>query len=61
VRAAQSIRRIIGAERELSQTMQERSEATVEDASATPVPGMAHVGSQKALRPDKASVRDIDE
>jgi len=61
VRAAQAIRRIIGTERELSQTMQECSEATVKDASAAAVPGMEQVGNQKVPRPDKASIRDIDE
>ena len=61
MRAAQAIRRIIGTERELSQTMQERSEATVEDASAAAVLGMAQVANQEVPRPDKASDRDIYE
>ena len=61
MRAAQAIRKIIGAERELSPTMQERSEATMEDASAAAVPGMAQIGNQKVPRPEKASDRDIDE
>ena len=61
MRAAQAIRKIIGAERELSQTAQERSEATVEDASSALFREWHRLCNQKVPRPDKASDRDIDE